>query len=168
MEDGTWNDPKVRELLEGFVRIRVNIDTDEYDQEIYEISTTPTTIVSGFAWDEPLLEKTGYVPAGEFHRQVTALGIEPYRAPDVGPLPVAALVLLPIFGIIAALVPLFLILLILGKPPADDPVNGAFSILAVGCAAPFLGFVLLRNVYDMGRFEYFIYYAILSAHLVVF
>jgi hypothetical protein len=168
MDEGTWNDTNVRQLLSGFVCIRVDIDKDTYDKEFYEVSATPTTILSAYAWDNPALERSGYIPASDFLKQVAELGLEPYRPPDIQPLPVAALVLLPIFGLVAAFVPLFLTLLILGKLPEDDPVSGAFGILAVGCAAPFLGFILLRSVYDMGRFQYFIYYAILSAHLLVF
>lgn len=173
MDRSVWTDPMVRQFAKNWVCAKVDVDKEPDAKNNFSITKLPTTIVTDYAFEEQYFRQEGYVDTQKFYTAMQESGIVPgaedQSTPlEYPPMPVIALVLLPILFIVATFLPVLFTLLILGRMPEDDLLTSLLSMVLVGIVAPFVGMIVMRATYQLGRLEMLIYYGLLAAHLFVF
>lgn len=173
MDRSVWTDPMVRQFAKNWVCAKVDIDKEPDAKNTFNITKLPTTIVTDYAFEEQYFRQEGYVDTQKFYTAMQESGIVPapdeqYASIEYPPMPVIALVLLPILFIVATFLPVLFTLLILGRMPEDDLLSSLLSMVLVGIVAPFVGMIVMRASYQLGRLEMLLYYGLLAAHLFVF
>ncbi|MDZ4859084.1 MAG: thioredoxin family protein [Candidatus Hydrogenedentes bacterium] len=168
MDDYVWSDPSVRNLAKDWVCARVDVDSEPELEEQFELSRLPTTVLTSYYFEETDYRQEGSTTAQDFYSSIMAASIGPHEEPALPPMPVIAMVMLPILLIIATFVPLLVTLLLFGKMPEQDPVSGTLGVVAVGLVAPVFGRQVLRSVYQLDWTELIVYYVLFAGHLFVF
>lgn len=170
MESTVWTDPMVRYFAKDWVCARIDVDKEPDAKEMFAISKLPTTVLTDYSFEDEYYRQEGFLDTQQFYTAMIENGFGPETSEEemkLPPLPLLAMILLPFVYIACTFFPILFTMLLLGRMPEDDMVSGLLQMVLVGIISPFLGLILLRGVYQLGRVETLIYYAILAPHLLV-
>jgi hypothetical protein len=170
METTVWNDPNVRYFAKDWVCAKIDVDKEPDAKDMFQITKLPTTVLTDYSFEEEYYRQEGYLDTQQFYTAMIENGFGPETSEEdmkLPPLPMLAMVLLPFVYILCTFLPILFTMMLLGRMPEDDMVSGLLQMVLVGIVSPFLGIIVLRGVYHLGRVETLIYYAILVPHLIV-
>ncbi|MCC6152460.1 MAG: tetratricopeptide repeat protein [Candidatus Hydrogenedentes bacterium] len=170
METTVWNDPSVRYFAKDWVCAKIDVDKEPDAKEMFQITKLPTTVLTDYSFEEEYYRQEGYLDTQKFYTAMIENGFGPETSEEemkLPPLPMLAMILLPFVYIACTFFPILFTMMLLGRMPEDDMVSGLLQMVLVGIISPFLGLIVLRGVYQLGRVETLIYYAILAPHLLV-
>jgi hypothetical protein len=170
MDSSVWKDPTIRYFAKNWVCAKIDADQDPESRELWGITKFPTTILTDYALEEQYYRQEGLVDTHQFYTAMTENGLVPQEEGpiELPELPTIALVLLPIFYVIATFLPVLFTLLILGRMPDDDLVTGLMVMVLIGIVSPFAGMIVMRVTYQLERLEVLLYYGLLTVHLIAF
>ncbi|MCC6796718.1 MAG: tetratricopeptide repeat protein [Candidatus Hydrogenedentes bacterium] len=170
MESTVWTDPNVRYFAKDWVCARIDVDKEADAKEMFQVTKLPTTVLTDYSFEEEYYRQEGFLDTQQFYTAMIENGFGPETTEEemkLPPLPMLAMVLLPFVYILCTFLPILFTMMLLGRMPEDDMATGLLQMVLVGIISPFLGIVVLRGVYQLGRVETLIYYAILVPHLIV-
>ncbi|HRI87314.1 MAG TPA: thioredoxin family protein, partial [Candidatus Hydrogenedentes bacterium] len=158
MDDYTWSDPAVRNLVKDWICARIDVDTEPELQEQYEITKLPATLVTSYYFDEIDFRQEGTTTSQDFYNAMLAANMIPIEEPEMPGISALTIAMLVLLYVIGTFVPLVITLFLFGRMPDDNLATALVSIFLIGLFAPVLGRILLRETYEFGWFEYGAYY----------
>lgn len=169
MDTTVWTDPSIRYIAKDWICAKIDVDKEPDVQEMYEITKLPTTILTDYAFEESYYRHEGLVDTHEFYNTMLDQGLVYFEQEfELPALPTIALVLLPILYVVATFFPVLFTLMIFGRMPDDDLISSILPMVLVGIVSPFLGVIIMRAAYQLERHEVFVYYVLLSIHIILF
>ena len=174
IEASVFQDPAISQALSQFINIRVLYAEDDPTPAEYGITQVPAIVVEDTTSSVVYMAQGAEIVPEELRSALSGVQVTQATsgsAPFGEGVSVLMLVVLVVAGLLAAPWPLYLTLLFTGKLPHGEFLKDIFSVglVAIGANAvagivPCFGiFVLvwiLSAVYDMGFFDFLIYFAL--------
>lgn len=174
IESSVFQDPAISQALSQFINIRVLYTESDPTPAEYGITEVPAIVVEDTASSVVYMAQGAEIVPEELRSALSGVRVTQATsggAPFGEGLSVLMLVVMVVAGLLAAPWPLYLTLLFTGKLPHGEFLKDIFSVglVAIGANAvagivPCFGiFVLvwiLHAVYDLGFFDFLIYFAL--------